>query len=76
MTATQNSRKQAHNLAVGRRSILSVSRSSFKRAVPKVLFCDNGSELTSHAMDLWAYCSGAKIDFSQPGKQLLTGRSL
>jgi len=24
------------------------------RGVPRVLFCDNGSEFTSQAMDLWA----------------------
>jgi putative transposase len=39
-----------------------------KRGVPKLLFCDNGSEFTSHAMDLWAYQNGVKIDFSRPGK--------
>lgn len=38
------------------------------RGVPKVLFCDNGSEFTSQAMDLWAYRNGATIDFSRPGK--------
>lgn len=36
--------------------------------VPRVLFCDNGSEFTSQAMDLWAYRNGVKIDFSRPGK--------
>jgi putative transposase len=36
--------------------------------VPKLLFCDNGSEFTSQAMDLWAYQNSAKIDFSRPGK--------
>ena len=39
-----------------------------KRGVPKLLFCDNGSEFTSQAMDLWAYRNGVKIDFSRPGK--------
>ena len=38
------------------------------RGVPKLLFCDNGSEFTSQAMDLWAYQNGVKIDFSRPGK--------
>jgi putative transposase len=38
------------------------------RGVPKVLFCDNGSEFTSHAMDLWAYHNEVRIDFSRPGK--------
>jgi len=36
--------------------------------VPKLLFCDNGSEFVGQAMDLWAYQNGAKIDFSRPGK--------
>jgi putative transposase len=36
--------------------------------MPKVLFCDNGSEFTSQAMDLWTYQNGIKIDFSSPGK--------
>jgi putative transposase len=35
---------------------------------PKLLFCDNGSEFTGQAMDLWAYQNNAKIDFSRPGK--------
>jgi putative transposase len=36
--------------------------------VPKFLFCDNGSEFTSQAMDPGAYQNGMKIDFSRPGK--------
>ncbi len=36
--------------------------------VPKLLFCDNGSEFVGQAMDLWAYQNSAKIDFSRPGK--------
>jgi putative transposase len=39
-----------------------------KRGVPKVLFCDNGSEFTSQIMDLWAYHNQVRIDFSRPGK--------
>jgi putative transposase len=38
------------------------------RGVPKMLFCDNGSEFTSQIMDLWAYQNGVQIDFSRPGK--------
>ena len=36
--------------------------------VPKLLFCDNGSEFSGQAMDLWAYQNNAKIDFFRPGK--------
>ena len=45
-----------------------LNRMKQQRGVPKVLFCDNGSEFTSQAMDLWAYQNGMKIDFSRPGK--------
>jgi hypothetical protein len=34
----------------------------------KVLSCDNGSEFTGQAMDLWTYRNSAKIDFSRPDK--------
>jgi putative transposase len=44
------------------------SRICFERATPKTLFCDNGSEFTSQAMDLWGYHAGVQIDFSRPGK--------
>jgi len=30
-----------------------LSRIGLQRAVPKTLFCDNGTEFTSEAMDLW-----------------------
>ncbi len=45
-----------------------LSRISSQREVPKTLFCDNGTEFTSQAMDLWAYHAGVRIDFSRPGK--------
>ncbi len=48
--------------------VRTLNRMKQERGVPKVLFCDNGSEFTSQAMDLWAYQNGMKIDFSRPGK--------
>jgi putative transposase len=45
-----------------------VNRLGRQRGGPQMLFCDNGSEFTSQAMDLWAYQNGVKIDFSRPGK--------
>jgi len=45
-----------------------LSRIASQRAMPKTLFCDNGTEFTSQAMDLWAYHAGVRIDFSRPGK--------
>jgi putative transposase len=39
-----------------------------QRGVPKMLYCDSGSEFSSQAMDLWAYQNGVRIAFSRPGK--------
>lgn len=39
-----------------------------QRGAPQFLFCDNGSEFTGQAMDLWAHQNDVKIDFSRPGK--------
>ena len=48
--------------------VRTLNRLKLDHDVPKALFCDNGSEFTSQAMDLWAYRNGVKIDFSRPGK--------
>ena len=45
-----------------------LNRIGMVREAPKMLFCDNGSEFTSQAMDLWGYRAGVRIDFSRPGK--------
>jgi putative transposase len=45
-----------------------LNRIRTQRPTPKTLFCDNGTEFTSQAMDLWAYRAGVQIDFSRPGK--------
>ena len=45
-----------------------LNRLRLERSVPKMLFCDNGSEFTSQILDLWAYQNGVKIHFSRPGK--------
>jgi len=38
------------------------------RILPKTIVCDNGPELTSKAMFLWAKEAGVKLHFIQPGK--------
>jgi putative transposase len=48
--------------------VMVLNRILLQRGSPKVLFCDNGSEFSSQAMDLWAYRNGVRIDFSRPGK--------
>jgi putative transposase len=45
-----------------------LNRLKERRGVPKLLFCDNGSEFTGQMLDLWAYRNSVKIDFSRPGK--------
>jgi len=45
-----------------------LNRICVMRGAPKMLFCDNGTEFTSQAMDLWGYRAGVRIDFSRPGK--------
>ena len=39
-----------------------------QQGAPQAIFCDNGSEFTSQALDLWAYHNHVTIDFSRPGK--------
>jgi putative transposase len=48
--------------------VRTLNRLKHEGKTPKLLFCDNGSEFSGQAMDLWAYQNGAKIDFSRPGK--------
>ncbi len=35
---------------------------------PGRIRCDNGARFTAKEVDLWAYASGAVLDFSRPGK--------
>jgi transposase InsO family protein len=43
-------------------------RIKIQRAVPKLLYGDNGREFSSQAMDLWAYQNEVRMAFSRPGK--------
>ncbi len=45
-----------------------LNRIKAQRGSPKMLFCDNGTEFSSQAMDLWAYQNGVRFDFSRPGE--------
>lgn len=47
--------------------VRTLNRLKHEGRIAKLLFCDNGSECTSQAMDLWAYQNCVKIDFSRPG---------
>ena len=39
-----------------------------RQPLPKILVCDNGTELTSKAMFFWSARSGTTLHFIQPGK--------
>ena len=41
---------------------------SSQRGKPQTIRVDNGPEFISRSLDLWAYSSGVKLDFSRPGK--------
>jgi putative transposase len=41
---------------------------AFERGLPQRIYCDNGTEFVSAAMDLWAYTNGVILDFSRRGK--------
>jgi putative transposase len=45
-----------------------LERLRFERGVPRRIYCDNGTEFVSAAMDLWAYTNGVILDFSRRGK--------
>jgi putative transposase len=60
-------------IAVGQRLtgvdvVTSLAAIRRERGAPARLLCDNGSEFTSQALDLWAYHHGVALEFSRPGK--------
>jgi len=56
-----------HGLS-GRDVVARLERLRFERGLPQRIYCDNGSECVSAAMDLWAYTNGVILDFSRRGK--------
>jgi putative transposase len=59
---------EARQSLKGEDVVMVLNRILLQRGSPNILFCDNGSEFASQAMDLWAYRNGVRIDFSRPGK--------
>lgn len=45
-----------------------LDRLAMTRGLPKVITCDNGTEFTSKAMQLWAIRHDVRLNFTQPGK--------
>jgi len=52
----------------GRDVVATLERLRHERGLPQRIYCDNGSEFVSAAMDLWAYTNGVILDFSRRGK--------
>jgi putative transposase len=52
----------------GRDVVATLERLRFERGLPQRIYCDNGTEFVSAAMDLWAYSNGVILDFSRRGK--------
>ena len=65
--------RQCLDIAVGRGLTgqdvaATLERLRFDRGLPQRIYCDNGTEFVSAAMDLWAYTNGVILDFSRRGK--------
>jgi putative transposase len=52
----------------GRDVVATLERLRFERGLPQRIYCDNGTEFVSAAMDLWAYTNTVILDFSRRGK--------
>lgn len=52
----------------GEHVVAVLNRLVAQRRAPQYLFVDNGSEFSGRLLDLWAYHSKTRIDFSRPGK--------
>ena len=52
----------------GQDVVAALERLRFDRGLPQRIYCDNGTEFVSAAMDLWAYTHGVCLDFSRRGK--------
>lgn len=63
-----------HGLS-GRDVVATLESLRFARGLPQRIYCDNGSEFVSAAMDLWAYTNGVILDFSRRASQRTTPRS-
>jgi len=65
--------RECLDIAVGRGLtgqdvVATLERLRFDRGLPARIYCDNGTEFVSAAMDVWAYTNGVILDFSRRGK--------
>ena len=52
----------------GQRVVRVLERLKAERGLPGCLLMDNGPEFTGKVLDAWAYSSGIKLQFIEPGK--------
>jgi putative transposase len=52
----------------GQRVVRVLERLKAERGLPSCLLMDNGPEFTGKVLDAWAYSSGIKLQFIEPGK--------
>ena len=57
----------------GERVIRVLNRLIELRGKPEAIRSDNGPEFAGNALDAWAYATGVKLDFIQPGKPTQNG---
>jgi putative transposase len=50
-----------------------LDRVAKRRALPKAITVDHGTEFTSRALDEWAWQRGVQLDFIRPGKPVENG---
>jgi len=50
-----------------------LERLSWRRALPKAITVDHGSEFTAKLLDEWAWRKGVQLDFIRPGKPVENG---
>lgn len=74
LTLVDNFTRESLAIRVGQRltgddvvAVLEAVR-KLRRAVPKSIRLDNGSEFVSKSLDWWAYFNKVTLDFSRPGK--------
>jgi hypothetical protein len=54
----------------GQDVVATLERLRCERGLPQRIYCDNGTEFVSAAMDLWAYTNRVLLDFSRRGNRL------
>jgi len=60
--------------SIGSRQVSdALERAIARHGKPQMITCDNGTEITSNAMDAWAYGRGVALDFIQPGRPVENG---